>query len=159
MMSWEICQRAFKLWNERDTIAYWYGAKGEKLTDAVMDYFIHAEPQHFSRYTAEELERLKDWSRGKTGYDCSGFVSVCCGVRGWSSAYLWSHTKNRDTVAAAKAGSLLYRNGHIGIDIGYGQCMMMGREGCTIEIVPNTSQGFTGGGEWADADYSESNSH
>ena len=159
MHSWEICQRAFRWYNERDNVAYWYGAKGEVLTDEIMDYFILAEPLHFGRYTPEEIRRLKNWSRGKIGFDCSGFVSKCVGLTGWSSAGLWDKTVNRGTVAAAKAGSLLYRKGHIGVDIGYGQCMMIGTEGRTIEIVPNTSQGFTAGGEWYEADYSESNSH
>lgn len=159
MMSWQICQKAFKLYNERENIAYFYGAKGEVLTDEVMDYLIQAEPDHFKRYSATELKKIKNFSRGKIGYDCSGFVSVCVGVKGWSSASLWDKTKNRGTIAEVKAGSLLYRKGHIGIDIGYGQCMQIGIEGDTITIVPNTSLGFTAGGEWYNANYSEANSH
>lgn len=157
--AYRIVQRAFKWYFERENAAYFYGAKGELLTDEVMDYFIRAEPEHFSRYSEEELRHIKDFSRGKIGFDCSGFVSACLGLRGWSSAALFAKCTERTTVEACKAGSLLYRKGHIGIDIGSGACMMIGIEGRTIEIVPNTSQGFEYGCEWPDADYNEMSNH
>lgn len=158
--SYKILQNAFKLYCDRDNIAYFYGAKGQKLTDANMDALIKAEPEYFSQYSAAELKKIKDFSRNKTGYDCSGFVGACVGVMEWSGG-LWSHCVNKTTVAKGKAGSILYRKGHVGLDIGYGYAMDCPKEGRTLEIFKNSpsDRRFTGSGEYYKFDYSEANNH
>lgn len=154
-----IIKNALSWYDRRDDCAYWYGAKRQVLTDDLMDYYVSAYPDHFKRYSADDLERLKRWSRGKIGFDCSGFVSACVGVNGWSSASLWARTVNRSDVREAKAGCLLYRPGHIGIDIGYGYSLDIPIEGQTIRLTRNTIPGFTYGGEWYDADYEMMNNY
>lgn len=126
-------QRGLDAYRNRAAYAYFYGAKGQVLTDAVMDALINAEKDYFSKYTAEQIRQIKNNSRGKIGYDCSGFVGwVCTGDRQWSTGQINNCsliTTPRDGVA----GSLLYttfggKGRHIGLDIGYGFCLDMGYE-------------------------------
>lgn len=119
----------------REEYAYFYGAKGGLLTDAYMDYLIKTYPNHFIKYTPEELKRIKDYSRGKIGYDCSGFTGWICTGDTQNSAGQFANCNHVSTdLVAGVAGSLLYRPGHIGIDIGYGYFLHMPNEGRTIEL-------------------------
>ena len=156
--SYDILRKAYALYVERDNIAYFYGAKGQVLTDKVMDALIAAEPKHFSKYTEAELKKIKSFSRGKIGYDCSGFVGACVGCQEWSGG-LWSHCYNKTTVSNGKAGCILYKQGHVGLDIGYGYAMDIPTEGKTIRIFRNNTTGFIGAGEYRGFDYSEANNH
>lgn len=152
--AYDIVKNALNWYMERDNVAYFMGAKGEVLTDARMDELIRWYPDHFAQYDADKIKKIKQFSRGKIGFDCSGLVSKCVGLSGLSSWTLWDKTTNRTTVKNCKAGSLLWRPGHIGIDIGYGYCIDIPIEGQTIRIIKNTSSSFTNGGEFIGADYS-----
>lgn len=155
--AYQIVQKAFDIYFNRDSIAYWMGAKGEVLTYERMDELIKWNQAYFdSHYSAAELERLKNWSVGKIGYDCSGLISHCVGVQGWSSWTLWEHCINTCGIKESKAGSILWRPGHIGLDLGFGACMHIGKEGQTIRIDDNISPvpAFTTAGQWEYADYS-----
>lgn len=143
----------FYLYN-RDLIAYFMGAKGEILTPERMDELISWNPEYFARYDEWQLNDIKEFSNGKTGFDCSGLVSACIGQPGQSSWELWAQTTNRTSVRECKAGSFLWRPGHIGIDIGYGWCVDIAREGEGVRLVPNDQVNFEAGGEWIGADYS-----
>lgn len=152
--AYDIVKRALNWYTERDSVAYWMGAKGEVLTNKRMDELVKWYPDYFSKYTPERLAELKKWSLGKIGFDCSGLVSVCAGLKGLSSWSLWDRTVNRTTVKECKAGSFLWRPGHIGIDIGYGYFIDIAAEGQTIRLLPNSKGTFTNGGEYVGADYS-----
>jgi hypothetical protein len=156
--SYMILRRAFALYVKRDHITYWYGAKGQLLTEKTLDALIAAEPAHFSRYSESELKRLKNEALGKIGYDCSGFVGACVGKMEWSGA-LWNDCVNKTTIAEGKAGSILYKKGHVAIDIGYGYEMEIPTEGRSLEIWKNSERGFTGSGEFKTFDYSEANAN
>ena len=75
MTYYEVIKKALNMLYHRDEYAYFYGAKGQILTDEVMNTLISLEPAYFSKYTTQELSAYKAFSRGKIGYDCSGFVS------------------------------------------------------------------------------------
>ena len=151
----DILKKAYDLFSRRDDIAYFMGAKVEVLTDALMNDLIKQYwDVHFQRYSQEELKRIKDWSRGKLGMDCSGFVGYCVGDKWKYSGALWEHCVNKTTVQDCKAGSILYRIGHVGLDLGYGYQMDIPIELQSLRICKNTLPGYTGGGEWEKADYS-----
>lgn len=152
--AYEIVQRAYDWYFQRDNIAYWMGAKGEVLTRSRMEDLVRWNPEYFAKYTPAQLEKLMQWSEGKTGFDCSGLVSKCVGVQGWSSWTLWEHCKEKVGVKECKGGSLLWRPGHIGIDLSFGAVLHIGVEGETIRIDDNGSKGFQFGGQWENADYS-----
>ena len=158
--SYMILRRAYNLYLNRDNICYFYGAKGQVMTDAAMDALIKAEPEYFAQYSEDEIKKIRKYSKGKIGYDCSGFVGACVGVMEWSGA-LWSHCVNKTTVKQCKAGSILYRKGHVGIDLGYGMAMDVPKEMHSIEIFRNSpsDRKFTGAGEYYLYDYSEANNY
>lgn len=151
--AYDIVKRALYWYDNRENVAYFMGAKGEVLTDRHMDELIKWYPDYFAQYSAEDIKRIKDYSRGKIGFDCSGLVSDCAGLAGLSSWSLWDRTKNRTTVKDCKAGSFLWRPGHIGIDIGYGHFVDIPKEMQTVRIMPNSAGTFTHGGEYINANY------
>ena len=133
MKTWDsVIKQALYMYVHRDQYAYFYGAKGQVLTDSVMQALIDAEPQHFARFTKEELQCIKDFSRNRVGFDCSGYIGYLTGDWSYSGAQI-SHCRNVTTdLVAGPAGSLLYKYGHIGLDIGYGYFLHMPREGESI---------------------------
>lgn len=141
MRKWdEAIKNGMRAYTQRENYAYFYGAKGQTLTDAVMDRLIAASPVYFARYSAAEIEQIKRNSRGKIGYDCSGFVGwVCTGDQCYSTGQFGHSTYRTQDLAAGVAGSCLYTTWggsgrHIGIDIGYGYCLDMAYESTDANI-------------------------
>ena len=154
-----ILRRAFKMFVERDRYAYFYGCKGEKLTEKRMEELIlQYWNEYYSRFSVQALEEIKRFSKNRIGYDCSGFITAITGIPGYSAS-LYANTVNKTSVTDSKAGALLYKPGHVGIDIGYGYTMHIGSSGATIEIAKIQTVGFTKAGEFKGYDYSEANSH
>ena len=136
----DAIKRGLYAHTRRREMVYFYGAKGQVLTDALMNYFISASPSHFSQFSAEEIEQIKRNSRGKLAYDCSGFTGwVCTGDKQYSAGQIANCSSVTSDLVAGVAGSILYtthggKGRHIGIDIGYGYCLDMGIES-TDEMV------------------------
>ena len=86
----EMIKNALNILANKEKYAYFYGAKGQLLTDAAMNALIKAEPKYFARYTKTQLEEIKEYSRGKIGFDCSGFITAISGVGG-SSTTQWNN--------------------------------------------------------------------
>ena len=135
-------QRGLDAYRNRQNYAYFYGAKGQVLTDATMDALIKAEPGYFSKYSQEQLAQIKRNSRNRIGIDCSGFTGwICTGDRQYSTGQI-NNCSLITTPALGVAGSLLYttfggRGRHIGIDIGYGYCLDAGYESTDAVIAAN----------------------
>ena len=156
--SYMILRRAFKLYVNRFSYAYFYGAKGEVLTEKRMNELIATYPEFYSRFSTQALEEIKRYSRGKRGLDCSGFLTEITGING-NSAQLYEATVDKTTVENGKAGYMLYKLGHCGVDIGYGYCMHIGSMGSTFEIAKIQSIGFTNSGAFPNYDYSKANNY
>lgn len=156
--SYMILRKAFRMYVDRNRYAYFYGAKGEKLTVAVMDSLIKAYPNYYGRFSTQALEEIKRYSKDKIGYDCSGWVTAITGISG-NSAMQYAATVDKTTVEKGKAGYMLYKTGHCGVDIGYGYTMHIGSAGATIEIAKIQDIGFTDSGAFPGYDYSEANNY
>lgn len=156
--SYEILRKAFKMYVNRFSYAYFYGAKGEILTEKRMNELIATYPEYYSRFSVQALEEIKRYSRGKYGIDCSGFLTEITGIHG-NSAMLYECTVDKTTVENGKAGYMLYKKGHCGVDIGYGYCMHIGTSGNTIEIAKIQKIGFTNSGAFPNYDYSNANNY
>jgi len=53
--SWyQVVKDGLHMYKDRDKYAYFYGAKGQVLTQKVMENLWAAEPDYFKRYNAEE---------------------------------------------------------------------------------------------------------
>lgn len=141
MITWkEVVNNAYKAYSERKKYVYFYGAKGQVMTEARMDALINASPSYFARYSAEEIAQIKRNSLNKIGIDCSGFTGwICTGDKTYSTGQ-YSHRRSRtQDIKAGKIGSLVYTtfNGtgrHIGIDVGNGYVMDIGTESTDANI-------------------------
>ena len=156
--SYMILRNAFKIYTAREKYAYFYDAKGIVLTDAAMDYLINLHwDDHFNRYSSADLKKIKNYSRNKIGYDCTGFIWAISGIGGSANWIFENATVNKKSVEEGKAGALLWKPGHAGIDIGYGYCMDFPIEMHTAEIVKIQTRGFMKSGELQGYDYSDAN--
>lgn len=160
MKKWDdVIKVALDMLEHSDKYAYFYGAKGQRLTDAVMEALWKAEPVYFSRYNAQQKAAIFEYSRGKIGFDCSGFVGKCVGDMTWSRG-IWDHCYDKKTdVYQGVAGSIVYKTGHIGLDIGYGFFIHMGREMYSVELgrfKENTVK-WEGCGKHRNVDYAGAN--
>lgn len=130
----EVIKRALYAYTHQSSYAYFYGAKGQILTDDVMNALIACEPNYFKKYSKAQIEQIKKNSRGRIGFDCSGFIgNYCLGVAGYSTALIEACNPKTTDLYADVAGSLLYttRGGtsrHIGLDCGFGYCIDMACE-------------------------------
>ena len=89
MKTWDTAiKKALYMYVHRNEYAYFYGAKGEVLTENYMDMLIRMYPNHFKQYTPAQLRQIKNYSIGKIGYDCSGFITACTGAQGNSAMQL-----------------------------------------------------------------------
>lgn len=145
-------RKAFELYQIRDSIAYMYGAHGEVCTHERFDELVKLYPEYYGQFTDQDLIRIRTFTISKIIYDCSSFVSACFGTYAYSAA-LWERCSKRTSVKDGNAGSVLYKPGHVGLDIGYGYAMHIPTCGHTIEIVKNDTVGFTGSGELDGHDY------
>lgn len=150
--SYMLLRAAFALFVKRWRYIYWYGAKGELLTDPVMNQLIETYPEFFGRFSEDQLNEYKRISRGKIGVDCSGFITLISGIFG-NTAMIWERCVNKTTPREGKAGSYLYRVGHCAIDIGYGYCMEIGAMGETFTISKISDRDFVVSGELPNYDY------
>lgn len=141
MKKWdEAIKAGLRAYTQRENYAYMYGAKGQKLTPELINYFISVSPDYFKKYSAEELDQIRRNSVGKIGYDCSGFVGwVCTGDKQYSTGQFNNTSCKTQDLVAGVAGSILYTTyggagRHIGIDIGYGYCLDMAYESTDANI-------------------------
>ena len=148
----EVRKRAMDIYYNREKYCYFYGAKGQIMTDPEMDALIAAEPDYFKRYTPEQLISIKNYNRGKTGYDCSGFTAVCTGDMQYSGGQ-FANCAAITTPRTGPEGSLLYKPGHVGLDIGSGYFLHFPTEGKTCELGKISEYAWVGSGQPKMVDY------
>ena len=139
MIFWaDVIGNALAIFQQRDNYCYFYGAKGQILTDDVMTALIAAEPSYFAQYSKTKLQEIIDWSKGKVGIDCSGFINLCCHQVNWSTGY-WQESLNKTTPRLGTWGNLLYtthggKGRHVGLDVGEGKFLHSPKEMRSIEL-------------------------
>lgn len=135
MQTWDrVVKNALEKLVHADQYAYFFGAKGQRLTWDVMNYLWNAEPSYFKRYSEKEKADIFAYSCGKIGYDCSGFISAITGCHADSMSLFARCTNKTADLSKGVAGSLLWMKGHIGLDVGNGFFVHCGRELDTICI-------------------------
>lgn len=173
MISWDkVVATAKSIYANRNDYAYFYGAKGQVLTEPVMNALIAAESAYFARrYTEDQIRNIKNYSIGKIGLDCSGFVCYVLEQAGVITRSQWTYStaligmcNPRMEPLRIPAAGILYRcppstGRHVGIDIDGGKFLHMGREGCSVEIGDNHTNYWEIGGCFPGIDYSTWNEH
>lgn len=142
-----VIRKALMMFNDRDQYRYVYGANGEVMTDRRLDELWDRYSYHFDALGCTR-QALKDHVRGKKCFDCSSFINyVTEADKDYYSASLWASCEKRTTPRAGVAGSLLYKPGHVGLDIGYGLCLEFVGEFKDMQMNYITGRGFDGSGE------------
>ena len=119
-ITWDnAIKNALEILQNKDNYAYFMGAKGQVLTDDLMEYLWSYYTTYFFMFFATQKKQIFNYSRGKIGFDCSGFVGKCIGDMS-PSWELINHSTIMTTPVKGVAGSVLYKTGHVGLDIGYG---------------------------------------
>ena len=133
MKRWDdVIKNALKMLVHADRYAYLFGCDGQIGTDALVDKQVALYPDHFR---GMDIKALKDYVRGKWCYDCSGAVHTWFGAPDmYSGALINACTNVSSNLKAGVAGSVLYKNGHVGLDIGYGYFVHFPAEFRSIEI-------------------------
>lgn len=130
----EVIKEALYVHTHKENYCYIYGAKWEVMTEEKIRALMNYYTSYFSRYTAAQKEEIVKKSVGKIGSDCSGFIQHLTGDATYSGAQ-YQHCLNKSTnLAAGPAGSILWKQGHIGLDIGYGYFLHFPTELKSCEI-------------------------
>lgn len=137
--TWAHCVRDARLiYLHRDKFAYLYGANGEKPTTyaeakALVDSLWAAYPSHFQQYVisaGKTKNQLIYHIIGKICYDCSSFVCAVTQSEGsiynlkvqkdYNSTMLKQAFSKQTSLAEGYWGSVLWKQGHVGMDVGNG---------------------------------------
>ena len=148
-----VIRKALMMFSSKDKYRYLYGSDGQIATDELVDKLWNLYPQHYDALGCTRQE-LKDHVRGKTCFDCSAFINyVTSADKDYYSGSLWAACKKRTTPRDGVAGSLLYKPGHVGLDIGYGLCLEFVSEFKDFQLNYIVGRGFSGSGELPWVDY------
>ena len=170
MKRWNIMnQHALRIYANRNHYAYLYGANGEVGSDALVDRLWAAYPSHFKSSVTDKgytKQQLKDHVRGKICLDCSAFICYVSQVddfgklrvvNDYNSTGLRNCFAVKRTPVGGTAGSVLWKQGHVALDIGYGMCIDFGNEFLDCRLYPLTDGNFAESGELKYVDYTDTN--
>lgn len=157
MTYYDVIKNAMQMYHDRYKYAYFYGAKGQRLTNRVMDSLIAAEPKYFSKYSDSDMDAIKKYSFNKIGYDCSGFINAITGQTNYSTGY-YDSCQVKTTPRDGVEGSCLYTTfggagRHIGIDIGKGFFLHMAKEGQSVTFGKISDYAWEKSGQLKGIDY------
>ena len=149
---YKVIQNALDMLASRDTIAYLYGGDGSICTETYWKRWIARYP---NRIPEAEQEKIHDFTIGKRVYDCSQLVITCCGAPDMTSKRIIDMCNPvTEDLAAGVEGSILWKPGHVGIDIGYGYAIDIPTEGQTVRIRPISVGGWKKSGQlWTYVNY------
>lgn len=149
-MWYEVIRKALYIHAHKDEYAYLYGCKGDVIRSrAQFNEYVNREKAYFSKYSASQLDSIYAFCFNKICYDCSGFIGAITGCNYYSGAQ-WDRCDHKSTnLASGVAGSLLYKKGHIALDIGFGFLLHFPVEGKSCEISKISESGikFEGTGQ------------
>lgn len=155
----EGIKRAERYLIDRDKYCYFFGAKGDYMSDTKMEYLWRMYyDTYFYKYKDRKKE-LFDFCRGKIGFDCSGFITKIFDLPIQNSTSLYENCPIKTSVVDGVHGSLLWKPGHVGIDVGYGRFIHIGSAFGSFEQGLNRDNpGFwQKSGQLKNVDYSRAN--
>lgn len=160
MTGTEVSVSALRLFEDRVNFAYIYGGKGEYISnESEVRKFFEMYPDYFSRYTDSQLNMIAADAVGKIIFDCSGMVCFCGNQPERNSKGIID-TCYPTTISDwgfdghGTAGTVLWKEGHIGINRGDGTFIHMARELGGVEVGKISEYDWTVCGKLPDVDYS-----
>lgn len=123
-MTWDrLIKNALCMLDHPERYTYCLGAVGELAESprikALFEYYYEHGYKDKIGMTYDEWLAI---NRGKQCFDCSGFLDYVLGhnTHDWSSWTYGDMSKNK-SLSEGVAGSVLWKKGHVGLDIGYGR--------------------------------------
>ena len=160
MTGTEVSVKALEMFNTRDKYCYIYGAKGEHISSReIAEELINTYPDYFEKYTDSQKEMIIADAVNKTAFDCSGFVCYCGkqpekNSKGIIDSCLPTTISDWGFDGHGTAGTVLWKEGHIGINRGDGTFIHMAKELGGIEVGKISEYDWTVCGKLPDVDYS-----
>lgn len=142
----DVIKRAMQMYIHRDWYAYLYGCDGQVCTDGLVDLQVAKYPAHFK---GKDIQAIKDYSRGKVVFDCSGFVHSIYDAPDKNSAGIINDcTIVTEDLPSGVEASVLYKKGHIGQDVGHGCFIHIASELQTFRLEVIREYNWTKSGMW-----------
>lgn len=170
-MLWNnFVSRALWLFTRRNNITYCLGCAGEIAgvdlapRNNFLYYYNHGWKDRIGKDLAgwnENMNASDTWelwlkyNRGKMCFDCSGLLCWCLGYEKQHIYSSWDFGNMRPstTPAAGFAGYALFKEKHVGVDIGYGYMLEIGSYNHTIELNKISERDFISSHAVAGVDY------
>lgn len=171
LSDWDFVRtNAIRLYANRDGFAYLYGGNGEyiKTKDeaaAIVARMWSAYPSHFQAAvikTGHSRDELIEHITGKRVMDCSALVCYVSQGTAWgklavkydlNSSGLITVSHDITTPARGVCGGVLWKSGHVGIDVSGGCFVEAANEFIDIRLRPISGAGFTKSGRLPWVDY------
>ncbi len=135
----------------RPYVAYLFGGDGRVITEAYIRQLAAVYPSH---YKDIDLEALVRHAKGAHALDCSQLiVGLSDAPSDMSSGTLIARCEYKTTPEKGVEGSLLWKPGHVGLDLGKGYCLEMVGEFRDLQINKISGRGFTRSGRLPWVDY------
>lgn len=149
----DVIKRAMQMYVHREWYAYLYGCDGQVCNDALVDRQVAKYPSHFK---GKDIQAIKDYSRGKVVFDCSGFVHSIYDAPDKNAAGIIGDCENvTSDLASGVEASVLYKKGHIGQDVGHGCFIHIASEMQTFRLEVIREYNWQKSGMWVKyCDYS-----
>lgn len=143
----DVIKRAMQMYIHRDWYAYLYGCDGQVCYDGLVDKMVEKYPNHFKD---KDIQAIKDYSRNKVVFDCSGFIHSIYNAPDKNSAGIISDCSNiTEDLASGVEASVLYKRGHIGQDVGHGCFIHIANELQTFRLEVIREYNWTHSGMWS----------
>lgn len=170
-----MINRALWLFTHRAEITYNLGCSGEVVgRDKIVEnnfFYYYQQSEWHDRIGGSIPGWSPDWSvqrawqawsdlhRGKMCFDCSGFICWCMGWEGVHKYSSWDfgNMPKQNSLAEGVAGSVAWKQGHVGLDIGYAATLSIGSYGGTINLKMLADDGWTSSHLITGVDYTGAN--
>ena len=155
---WNHMRRdALIMYASKDKYAYLYGANGETGSADLVNRLWAQYPDHFKQYVTDKgytKQQLINHVSGKLCFDCSAFI---CYIS--NAPYDMNSTSLKDNFAVSRSpvsgtsGSVLWKSGHVALDIGSGMCIDFACEFVDMRLYQLSQGDFRISGELNFIDY------
>lgn len=149
----DVVRKALEFLVNPNQYGYCLGAQGERLEE------LGEKIRYYYKMSTYEYAMKYHYNMDTRMYDCSGLVNHCVGLsRNYTSRdYGLKAWKPSTDLKGGRAGSVLWKKGHVGIDVGHGFVVEIRNEGSRPSISRISDRDFTHSVEVPCVDYSNVN--
>lgn len=135
----DVVRKALEFLVNPNQYGYCLGAQGERLEE------LGEKIRYYYKMSTYEYAMKYHYNMDTIMFDCSGLVNYCVGLsRNYTSKDYGLPTRGLSTdLKGGRAGSVLWKKGHVGIDVGHGLVVEIKNEGSRPSISRISDRDFT----------------